>query len=197
MLIALSPPLIWLFGILVAYPLLLPLKSQAGSFEKALLSVLPLFLPLAVMGLQAMMRRVLHVWMVTGLLLVLLAYSSYQFTRDETAKADRYYESIGVVVDALDELPDRTGDDRLRVMVQDPYVFSFFGFESIMMPLASREDTLELAQRYQIDYLMMPPGRPALDRLYLGVETDDRFTLVAHLDEAGEKPFELYQFEHA
>ncbi len=194
-LITLSPPLIWLLGILVAYPILLPLKSQAGSFEKALLTILPLFLPLAVMGLQAMLRRSLRFWIATWGLALLLAYSSYQFARDETAMADRYYDSIGVVVNALEALPDRTGDGKLRLMVQDPYVFSLAGFESIMMPLASREDTLELAQRYQIDYLMMPPGRPAFDPLYLGGEVDERFQLVAHLDEAGEKPFELYQFE--
>ena len=195
MLITLSPPLIWLLGILVAYPIFLPLKSQAGSFEKALLTILPLFLPLAVMGLQAIVRQSLRFWIATWALSLLLVYSSFQFVRDETDKADRYYDSIGVVVDALQELPDRTGDDKLRVMVQDPYVFSVAGFESVMIPLASREGTLELAQRYQIDYLMMPPGRPALDPLYLGGEVDDRFRLVAHLDEAGEIPFELYQFE--
>ena len=194
-LITFSPPLIWLLGILVAYPILLPLKSQAGSFEKALLTILPFLLPLAVMGLRALARRSRRFWIATSALLLLLVYSSYQFARDETALADRYYDSIGVLVNALQKLPDRTGDDKLRVMVQDPYVFSFFGYESIMMPLASREDTLELAQRYQIDYLMMPPGRPPLDPLYLGSEADDRFTLVARLDDAGEKPFELYQFE--
>ena len=65
-----------------------------------------------------------------------------------------------------------------------------------MTPLASRADTLELARRFDIDYLMMPPGRPALDALYLGQESDDRFVLAAHLPEAGAKPFELYRFVH-
>ena len=65
-----------------------------------------------------------------------------------------------------------------------------------MTPFASREDTLELARRYEIDYLMMPPGRPSLNALYLSQETDERFLLVAHLPEAGAKPFELFGFVH-
>lgn len=194
-LILFAPALLWLLGIILAYPILLPLKSQGGSFEKAFLTILPLFLPLAVMGLDLVARRAARKQILTWVLLTLLLFSSYQFVRDETAFADRYYDSIGVVVDTLDELPDRTGDDIVRVMAQDPFVFSYFGYESIMMPLASREDTLELARRYEIDYLMMPPGRPALDPLYLGQESDDRFVRVARLAEAGEKPFELYQFE--
>ena len=194
-LLMLAPATIWLLGILIAYPMLLPLKSQAGSFEKAFLTILPLLLPLAAIGLDVISKRDLQKWILTCAVLLLLVYSSYQFVRDETAKADLYYDSIGVLIDTLDELPDRTGDGIVRVMAQDPYVFSYLGYESIMIPLASREHTLELARRYEIDYLMMPPGRPALDPLYLGQESDERFALVAHLAEAGEKPFELYQFE--
>ena len=55
-------------------------------------------------------------------------------------------------------------------MSQDPYVLSAFGYASVMTPLASREDTLALARQYEIDYLLMPAGRPALDTLYLGEE---------------------------
>ena len=62
-----------------------------------------------------------------------------------------------------------------------------------MTPHASREDTIEIAQLYDVDYLLMPAGRPALDALYLGKETDPRFELAAHLAHAGEKPFELYR----
>ena len=191
------PALLWLLGILLAYPILLPLKSQAGSFEKAFLSVLPLLLPFAALSLEHFLLKPLPRLGVAAILLLWLATSSYGFVREETAKANLYYDSIGVLIETLADLPDLTGDGRLRLMAQDPYVFSYFGYESIMTPLASRADTLDLARRYQIDYLMMPPGRPALDALYLSQETDERFVLVAHLPEAGEKPFELYRFVHA
>lgn len=191
-----SAGMIWLLGILLAYPILLPLKSQAGSFEKAFLSSLPLFLPLAALALERFLRWPGLRLAVVAALLAWLAFSSYGFVRDETAGADLYYGSIEILLDTLEDLPDLTGDERLRLMTQDPYVFSYFGYESVMTPLASRADALELAKRYQIDYLMMPAGRPALDPLYLGQELDDRFVLVAHLPEAGAKPFELYRFVH-
>jgi len=191
-----APAIIWLLGILLVYPILLPLKSQAGSFEKAFLSVLPLFLPFAALSLEHFLRGPRLRLAVVAALLAWLAFSSYGFVRQETAKADLYYGSIEILIDTLEDLPDLTGDDRLRIMTQDPYVFSYFGYESLMTPFASRADTLDLARRFDIDYLMMPPGRPALDPLYLGQESDQRFLLVAHLPEAGEKPFELYRFVH-
>ena len=190
------PALVWSLGILLVYPVLLPLKSQAGSFEKAFISILPLFLPFAALSLGLFIHRPFFRRSITAALMVWLAFSSYSFVRQETTKADLYYGSIQILVDTLEDLPDLTGDNRVRVMTQDPYVFSYFGYESIMTPLASRADTLELARRFDIDYLMMPPGRPALDALYLGQESDDRFVLAAHLPEAGAKPFELYRFVH-
>ena len=193
-LLMLAPAFLWLLGIVVAYPILLPVKSQAGSFEKAFLSILPLLLPLAALALERMLRKVAYKRVVVAVLVLGLAYGSFEFVRQETSKADLYYDSMAVLVNALDDLPDRTGDQRTRVMAQDPFVLSYLGVESIMIPLASREDTVELAQRYDIDYLMMPPGRPALDALYLGQESDERFVLAAHLPEAGAKPFQLYQF---
>lgn len=188
--------LIWLLGILLFYPILLPLKSQAGSFEKAFLSSLPLLLPLAALALMHFLRRPLLRWSAVGALLLWLSLSCYHLLREETAKADLYYDSIAILLDSLEDLPDQTGDDRLRVMAQDPYVFSYFGYEAVMMPFATRAHTLELARRYEIDYMMMPPGRPPLDPLYLSQEKDERFVLVAHLPEAGAKPFELYRFVH-
>lgn len=191
-----SPAIIWLLGILLVYPLLLPLKSQAGSFEKAFLSILPLYLPLATLSVEHFLRKPRLRLIVANVLLAWLAFSSHGFVREETAKADLYYDSIAILIDTLEDLPELTGDNRLRIMTQDPYVFSYFGYESLMTPLASREDTLDLARRFDIDYLMMPPGRPGLDPLYLGKESDRRFVLVAHLPEAGAKPFELYRFVH-
>lgn len=97
------------------------------------------------------------------------------------------------MVDRLNTLPDTTGDGDIRLMSQDPYILSYYGIASVMTPLASREDTLALGWRFDIDYLLMPAARPALDALYLGVEADQRFELAAHLVEAGEEPYELYR----
>ena len=193
-LVVIAPPFIWLFGILIAYPFLLPLKSQAGSFEKAFLTVTPVLIPLAALGIEALRGRARLKNGIAAFTIVALGYGSLTLVQMETAQANKYYASIQVLVDKLDSLPDITGDGEIRLMSQDPYVLSAFGYASVMTPLASREDTLALARQYEIDYLLMPAGRPALDTLYLGEEHDPRFVLAAHLADAGEIPFELYSF---
>ena len=188
-----SPALLWVGLILIAYPLLLPIMSKNGSFEKAFLTIAPLLTPLGAIALYRLIKHARLRGIALAASVLWLAWSSYSLLKTETELADRYHQSIQILVDALGDLPDTNGDGQTILMAQDPYVMSFYGYPSIMMPLASREDTLELARTYAVDYLMMPPGRPALDPLYLSREQDPRFELAAHLADAGEKPFELFR----
>ncbi len=192
----LLPLAIWLLGLLVVYPVLMPVHNQGGSFKKIFLAIMPLLLPLGAFALENVFRQRHWRYSFLALSLCWLAWSSYDLVRRDTAFADTFYASIQVLVDELETLPDRTGDGELRLMSQNPYVLSFFGYSSVVTPVASREDTLALARLYAIDYLQMPADRPALDPLYLGVESDPRFQLAARLDDAGEVPFELYGFVH-
>jgi len=192
-LLLVSPVLIWMLGILVVYPILLPYKSQSGSFEKAYLTIVPLLIPISALAIDHLIHKPIVKGLLVGGIVMWLSLNSYTVIQHETEFADTYYASIQVLVDTLETLPDVTGDNEIRLMSQDPYVMSTFGYKSVMTPLASREQVLELAQRYQIDYLLMPAGRPALDSLYLGVELDERFILAAHIADAGVNPFELYQ----
>ena len=192
-LLLISPAIIWIGGILVAYPILLPLKSQSGSFEKAFLTVAPLLLPIAAIVIDHFIHQPVLKWGIVVLICGWLGLSSYQTISAETQFADTYYASIEKLVDTLETMPDVTGDGEIRLMSQDPYILSTYGYNSVMTPLTTREQTLELAQRYQIDYVLMPPGRPALDKLYLQEEVDERFILAAHIADAGVRPFELYQ----
>ncbi|MCY3780612.1 MAG: glycosyltransferase family 39 protein [Chloroflexi bacterium] len=193
----LLPALIWIVGILAVYPMLMPVHNQGGSFKKIFLTIMPLLIPAGAIAIEKLTRRRSE-WRYAFLLISLawLAWSSYDLVRQETANSDRFYQSMQVLVDRLEALPDKTGDGELRLMSQDPYVLSVFGYSSVVTPLASREDTLALARTFEIDYLLMPAARPALDPLYLAAETDPRFVLAAHLAEAGEIPFELYSFIH-
>jgi Dolichyl-phosphate-mannose-protein mannosyltransferase len=193
-LLLISPVLIWIVGILVAYPILLPLKSQSGSFEKAYLTVILLLIPIGALMIDQFIRHPIAKGLLVGVAVIWMSLNSYSAVRQETTFADTYYASIQVLVDTLETMPDVTGDGEIRIMSQDPYVMSTFGYKSIMTPLATREQTIELAQRYQIDYLLMPPGRPALDNLYLGQEVDERFILSARIEDAGVRVFELYRF---
>ena len=192
----LLPVMTWILGLLIVYPILMPVHNQGGSFMKAFLTLMPLLIPFGAIALDKYVRR--REWRVAIVLLSLcwLLWSSYDLVRHSTLKADAFYASIQIMLDRLANLPDRTGDGEYRLMSQDPYVLSVFGYSSVVTPLASREDTLALAQRFEIDYLQMPAARPALDALYLGEEIDPRFELAAHIADAGEIPFELYSFVH-
>ena len=194
-LLLVSPVLIWIFGIMIAYPILLPYKSQSGSFEKAYLTIVPLLIPMGALAIDHLIRKLIIKSGIVAAVVIWMSLHSYIVVQQETVKANTYYASIQVLVDTLETLPDVTGDGEVRLMSQDPYVMSTFGYKSVMTPLATREQVIELAQRYEIDYMLMPAGRPALDDLYLGKEVDERFILAAHMADAGVNPFELYQFK--
>lgn len=189
-----APVLVWIAAILIVYPILMPVHNQGGSFKKLFISVMPLLIPLGAIALEKLIRRSDLRYTILMLSLCWLAWSSYDLVRRETANADTFYASMDVLVDTLAELPDLTGDGEIRLMSQNPYVLSVYGYSSVVTPLASREDTLALARQFEIDYLQMPAARPALDPLYRSTETDPRFELAAHLADAGEIPFELYRF---
>ena len=192
-LLSLAPIFAWVAAILVVYPILMPVHNQGGSFKKLFISMLPLLIPLGAIALDKLIRRrVLRIALLLASL-CWLAGSSYELVRRETASSDTFYGSMQVLVEALEELPDANGDGEIRLMSQNPYALSVLGYSSVVTPLASREDTLALAQLFAIDYLQMPAARPALDPLYLGKETDPRFQLAAHLADAGAIPFELYR----
>ena len=192
----LAPVLLWIAAMLIIYPILMPVHNQGGSFKKLFISILPLLIPLGALGLRAFVRRERWRSAILCLSLLWLAWSGFALVLESTELADRFHASMRILVQRLESLPDQTGDGEIRLMSQDPYVMSVYGYASVTTPLASREDTLALAQRYEIDYLLMPAARPQLDALYLRDEQDPRFVLVASLPEAGEIPFELYRFEH-
>ncbi len=171
----LAPVLILLLGLFVAYPLLIPYKSQAGSFKKAYLALVPLLLPLAGYALErAIADRRLRIGAML-LTLAFLAANAVQMVRlDATASRD-YLDSIEQVAAVARSLPDRTGDGDIILMTQDPYMLRFVGLRSVMFPSEPRDTVIEIARRYGVDYLLMPSARPALDDLLLDENLDPRF----------------------
>jgi hypothetical protein len=165
-LLTLSPALLLLLGAWLFYALLVPYKAQSGSFKKVYLSVVPLLLPLAGYALE---RAISDARLRLGAAAVALALTAF------TALYTGY---IAQVSDAAHALPDTNGDGEIVLMAQDPFMFSYFGLRTVMLPLADREGILDAARRYNVDYLMMPPDRPALDPLYSGDERDPRFVPV-------------------
>lgn len=178
-LLALAPALILLLGILVAYPILIPYKSQAGSFKKAYLSILPLLLPLGAYALErAVTDRRLRLGAM-ALVVALLAFDAVDAVRLEQQLADGYLADVETMAAQARSLPDTNGDSDIILMVQDPYIMRFVGLRSIMFPDEDRDTIIEVAHRYGVDYLLMPPNRAALDGLQTGEVVDPRFAEVA------------------
>lgn len=176
-LLTLSPALLLLLAGWLFYALLVPYKAQSGSFKKVYLSVVPLLLPLAGCALErAISDRRLRLGAAV-IALALTAANAVELVRADTAFTARYRDYIAQVSAAARALPDTNGDGEIVLMAQDPFMFNSFGLRAVMLPLADRAGVLEAARRYRVDYLMMPPDRPALDPLYTGDERDPRFVL--------------------
>lgn len=170
-----APALILLLGILVAYPLLIPYKSQSGSFKKAYLTLIPLLLPLAGYALE---RAVADSRLRAGTMLLTLAFltaNAVELVRADARTTNAYAAVMQQAAQAALTLPDTNGDGQIVLMAQDQFMLRYFGVSSIMLPMNDRDTILAVARRYGADYLMMPPNRPALDPLYNRSETDPRF----------------------
>lgn len=193
-LLTLSPALIWLLGILVAYPILLPYKSQSGSFEKAYLTIIPMLLPLGAIAIEQVFVKGRWRYLALSIILLLMGLNSFEFVRQETKFADSIYARFENLTARLETIPDVTGDDEIRLMSQDPFPLSYFGYSSVMVPLTNNlNDVIDIARRYEIDYLQMPAGRPLLDAIFTGDDQDNRFIWVEDIIENGRITFKLYE----
>lgn len=174
----LAPTVLMLAGLFVFYPILVPFKSQGGSFKKAYLSLIPLLLPLAALALE---RAVADVRLRRGVMLIallLLGLNAWDTVRLDENRNDSYLASVRSAVSVLRTLPN---GDHATLMTQDPFIFSYAGVPSVVFPLADRDTVYAVAKLYGVDYLMMPPARPALDPLASGEVSDPRFVPVANV----------------
>ncbi len=193
-LLVLAPTLILLAGFYVFYAVLVPYKSQGGSFKKTFLSLIPLLLPLAGLALE---RAIADLRLRTGtmlLILVFLAANAVELTRADQGNTNRYLATMRDVIRLARSLPDTNGDGEIVLMPQDQFMTAYLGLRSVVIPMEDRDVVLEVARRYGVDYLMMPPARPSLDEIYEGKVTDPRFVPVAALPGTA---IEFYRFDFA
>jgi hypothetical protein len=192
-LLILAPTLILLGGFFFFYTVLVPFKSQGGSFKKTYLALIPLLLPLAGYALE---RAITDRRLLSGTMLLAIGFMSanaVELTRADISFASHYLDEMQKVVDVVRALPDTNGDGEIVLMDQDQFIMGFLGLRSVVIPMESRDVVLEVARRYQVDYLMMPPARPSLDPIYEGKETDPRFVPVKAIPGTD---IVLYRFEY-
>jgi hypothetical protein len=186
--LVLAPALILLLGYTVFYGVLAPLKSQGGSFKKDDLTLIPLIVPLAAYALERVIpdRRLRIGTMV--LATAFLALNAFEYVRADATFVNGYLGRNQAMAAVAHTLPDVNGDGQLIFMSQDPFMLDFLGLHSAIFPSDDRDIVYQVAQRYKVDYLLMPPDRPALDGLYLRTDSDPRFVHVADV------PGTEYQF---
>ena len=90
----LLPTLILLLGMLVAYPILIPYKSQAGSFKKEYLTIIPLLIP---MGIYAIERAIVDTRIRSGtviLAVALMGANAVELVRADSQSAVSYLNAM-------------------------------------------------------------------------------------------------------
>ncbi len=191
-LLILAPTLILLGGFFVFYTLLVPFKSQGGSFKKTYLSLIPLLIPLAAYALERALpdRRLQRGTMI--LVVLFMTGDAIELSRADIRATNNFLATMRRVTHVVNNLPDTNNDDEIVLMTQDPFVMGFLGLRSVIIPMEDRATILAVAQRYGVDYLMMPPDRPALDPIYNHTETDPRFVVAATLPGTA---IEIYRFD--
>lgn len=189
----LTPTLILLGGMVIFYAVLAPYGSQGGSFKKGYLSLVPLLLPVGAYAFEQAIPRLAYRRAAVLLTLGFMTANAVELTRADIRFNTTYLREMEKVRDTALALPDTNGDGEIILMAQDPFMLYFLGLRSVMIPMEDRDTVLEVARRYGVDYLMMPPARPSLDPLYTGEDTDPRFVRAAGIPGTS---IELYRFVH-
>ncbi len=177
-LLILAPALLWVAAIFVTYPILVPFKSQSGSFKKAYLTIIPMLLPLGAYTLEKLIVNRRGLILVMVLAVGFTGANAVELVRADARFTNTYLDSMRLVAAAAEALPDTNGDGQIILMAQDPFMLKFVGVSAVMIPYEDRDTILMVAKRYGVDYLMMPPDRPSLDGVFTGDETDSRFVRV-------------------
>ncbi len=191
-LLTLAPALILLVVFYLFYTILAPYNNQGGSFKKSYLSLIPLLIPL---GAYALERAITDPRMRRGavaLTLGLMTANAVEMMRSDIAFTNNYLSEMEKVVKVVNSLPDTNGDGEIVMMAQDQFMLRFLGVRSVMISMEDRDRVLEVAKRYKVDYLMMPPARPSLDPIYDKNETDPRFVYVCDVPGT---IVEIYRFD--
>jgi hypothetical protein len=115
---------------------------------------------------------------VTSITMGLLAMSTVDLIRADFVAAGSYDRNVILVKDVLNRLGDTNGDNKITVMTQDPFILNYHGFYAVMIPSDPLDMILEAAERYDVDYLLMPPARVSLDPIYQRTTTDPRLTFL-------------------
>jgi len=179
------PALLFILLTFLAYGILMPYLSQAGSFKKAYLAMAPFLL---ILGAGTVERYVQPRWAfraAAAITLVLLLVNAVELTRADfklNNQQKTMYEEIGARLDELQKTEDR----EIIVMTRDPWSINFVtGYRAVMVPNEPLDVILEVADRYGVTYLLAPVPREAISAIDRGEVEEPRLERVAEFPDYG------------
>ena len=158
----LVPSMVYLLVLFLFYSFVTPFHTQGGSFFKSSMFILPWWGWLAATGV-ASITTVRWGNRLLALGAAAMLFNSLALVRDDYALRARYDTSLQAVQPVIRQAGDVDGDGRITVMAQDPYIFSQYGFDALMLPFDPLDVILDVATRYGVDYIILPPNREALN----------------------------------
>ncbi|MEJ2722627.1 MAG: hypothetical protein P8181_16035, partial [bacterium] len=182
------PPALLLAAFYVFYTLVIGFGS---SFDRSSLAVAPFVVILVVLTIT----RLIPTGMSAAIIALLTAwffFQSVQLARlniKADARMDRDLMEVKAI--AANDAAAR-GRDNIVIMTRDPWdVYQSTRYKAIQIPNDGLEVICEVARRYGADYLLLPAPRQALDDIYTGKRSDDRFPFVACIPYSDLKLFRI------
>jgi hypothetical protein len=173
----LAAPLIALGVVFGFYTFITPFLSQGGSFKKSYMALIPFLIALGAVTVErhiALRRARLALMALTCAMMLL---DGLVLVRNDFSLASVHLNNMRAVKAALNAAGDINGDGEIIVMTEDPFMLNYVGFRALMTPNDDLETTLAVAERYRVDYIIMPTAREALAPIYMGEQADPRLTL--------------------
>jgi 4-amino-4-deoxy-L-arabinose transferase-like glycosyltransferase len=165
----------------VAYGALMPYLSQAGSFKKAYLAMVPFLLIIGAQTAERYVKPRRAYWGMIGVTLALLLMNAVELTRADfklNNAQQAMYEDVKVVLDRLQADEDR----EVIVMTRDPWSVNLVtGYRAVMVPNESLDVILEAADRYGVTHILAPVPRDAITAVDRGEVTNPRLERVAEI----------------
>jgi 4-amino-4-deoxy-L-arabinose transferase-like glycosyltransferase len=171
-------PFVLVLLLYLFYSFLVPFHTMGGSFKKSYMSLVPYLAMTSAWGIIRYIQPRRTAYLFAALMVGIMGLNAVELVRADYNQSGSYDATIAALGEMLARAGDRNGDGKITVMAQDPFILNYHGFPALIIPSDDRDTILEAAYRYQVDYIILPAARPALDSLYDGVETDPRLTLL-------------------
>ncbi len=169
-------PLVMVLALLAFYTVVTPFHTMGGSFKKSYQFTLPFWAFLGAYALDRYVQpsRMAMAFAVIGAMVA--GMNAFQLVRTDFDASKRFNDSVIALDGRLQDVGDVNGDGEIIVMTQDPYILNYHGYRALMLPSDPLDMILEASYRYNVDYIILPANREALNGFYDNEQQDARLT---------------------